>query len=195
MIAACDTFRAAAVEQLGVWAERSGVHFIKAHTGADPASIAYDAAEAAIARETDYLLIDTAGRLHIDEELMTELQQAKDALNPAEVMFVADSLTGQDAVNSALSFSDKIGIDSIILTKLDADARGGAALSIVNVTGKPIKFIGIGEKYSDFQKFHPDRLASKILGMGDMLTLIEKTEKEFDEKQAKAFYNELQKWG
>jgi signal recognition particle subunit SRP54 len=132
----------------------------------------------------DYVIADTAGRLHIDDELMTELKQVRDALNPAEVMFVADSLTGQDAVNSALSFSDKIGVDSIILTKLDADARGGAALSIVNVTGKPIKFIGVGEKYADFQKFYPDRLASKILGMGDVLTLIEKTEKEFDEKQA-----------
>ena len=132
----------------------------------------------------DYVIADTAGRLHVDDELMGELAQVKASLNPHEVIFVADSLTGQDAVNSALRFSERIGIDSIILTKLDADARGGAALSIVSVTEKPIKFISIGEKYSDFQIFYPDRLASKILGMGDVITLIEKAEKEFDESQA-----------
>jgi signal recognition particle subunit SRP54 len=132
----------------------------------------------------DYIIADTAGRLHIDEELMEELKEVRDSLEPSEVIFVADSLTGQDAVNSALQFSQQIGIDSIILTKLDADARGGAALSIVSVTEKPIKFIGLGEKHSDFQKFYPERLASKILGMGDVLTLIEKAEKEMDEKHA-----------
>jgi len=132
----------------------------------------------------DYIIVDTAGRLHIDEELMEELKQVKSLLKPLETIYVADSLTGQDAVNSGLKFSESIGIDSVILTKLDADSRGGAALSIVKVTNKPIKFIGIGEKYSDFQKFYPDRLASKILGMGDVLSLIEKAEKEFDEKEA-----------
>ena len=132
----------------------------------------------------DYVIADTAGRLHIDDELMKELKRIKDILNPSEVIFVADSLTGQDAVNSAQNFSEKLGIDSIALTKLDADARGGAALSIVSVTGKPIKFIGVGEQYIDFQKFYPERLASKILGMGDVLTLIEKAEEEFDEKES-----------
>lgn len=132
----------------------------------------------------DYIIVDTAGRLHIDEELMEELKEVKSLLNPLETIYVADSLTGQDAVNSGLKFSESIGIDSVILTKLDADSRGGAALSIVKVTNKPIKFIGVGEKYSDFQKFYPDRLASKILGMGDVLSLIEKAEKEFDEKEA-----------
>ncbi len=131
----------------------------------------------------DYIIADTAGRLHIDDELMRELGMVKELLNPAETIFVADSLTGQDAVNSAVTFAEKIGIDSIILTKIDADSRGGAALSIVKVTNKPIKFMGIGEKYSDFEKFHPERIASKIMGMGDMLSLIEKAEKEFDENQ------------
>ena len=132
----------------------------------------------------DYVIADTAGRLHVDDELMEELAQVKAALRPAETVFVADALTGQDAVNSARSFSEKIGVDSIVLTKLDADTRGGAALSIVSATGKPIKFIGVGEKPGDLQKFYPERLAAKILGMGDMLTLIEKAEKDFDHKQA-----------
>jgi signal recognition particle subunit SRP54 len=132
----------------------------------------------------DYVIADTAGRLHVDDELMSELKAIKQYLNPTEIIFVADSLTGQDAVNSALTFSEQIGIDSFILTKLDADSRGGAALSIVKVTGKPIKFVGVGEKNSDFQIFHPDRMASKILGMGDVVTLIEKAEEEFDQKQA-----------
>jgi len=141
----------------------------------------------------DYIIVDTAGRLHIDDQLMSELGMIKKLLNPHETMYVADSLTGQDAVNSAKSFADQIEIDSIILTKLDADSRGGAALSIVSVTEKPIKFIGIGERYADFQKFYPDRLAAKILGMGDVLTLIEKAEKDFDEDQAEKMAQKLLK--
>jgi len=139
----------------------------------------------------DYVIADTAGRLHVDEELMAELRSVKELLRPHEVIFVADSLTGQDAVQSAQEFATAIGIHSIILTKLDADSRGGAALSIVSVTGRPIAFIGVGEKYADFQVFHPDRLAAKILGMGDVLTLIEKTQQQFDEKQAEALGRKL----
>jgi len=190
ILCSLDLKRLAAGEQLETIAKEINVNFFKNDANSLP-KIVKKLIKASKESGYDYVIADTAGRLHIDEALMVELKQVKDALDPVEVMFVADSLTGQDAVNSALSFSDKIGIDSIILTKLDADARGGAALSIVNVTGKPIKFIGIGEKYSDFQKFHPDRLASKILGMGDMLTLIEKTEKEFDEKQAEVMAKKM----
>lgn len=183
ILCSLDLKRLAAGEQLETIAREINVNFYKNDSHSLP-KIVNRLIKVSKESGYDYVITDTAGRLHIDDELMDELKQIKEALNPVEVMFVADSLTGQDAVNSALSFSDKIGIDSIILTKLDADARGGAALSIVNVTDKPIKFIGVGEKYSDFQKFYPDRLVSKILGMGDVLTLIEKTEKEFDEKQA-----------
>ncbi len=139
------------------------------------------------------LIVDTAGRLHIDEELMEELKEVKNLLQPSETIYIADSMTGQDAVKSAKIFDEKIGITSIILTKLDGDQRGGAALSIVSVTGKPIKFIGIGEKYNDFQPFYPDRLVSRILGMGDVLTLVEKAEKAIDIKKAEEMEKKLRK--
>ncbi|MCK4836176.1 MAG: signal recognition particle protein [Candidatus Aminicenantes bacterium] len=183
LLCSLDLKRLAAGEQLETIANEVGVNYFKA----EPTHLKKIVKQLmANAREYgyDYVLVDTAGRLHIDDDLMTELKQIKAALNPVEVIFVADSLTGQDAVNSALTFSEKIEIDSIILTKLDADARGGAALSIVSVTGKPIKFVGVGEKNKDFQKFYPDRMASQILGMGDVLTLIEKAEEKFDQKQA-----------
>jgi signal recognition particle subunit SRP54 len=141
----------------------------------------------------DPLIVDTAGRLHVDEELMEELRMVKNVLNPTEVIYVGDSMTGQDAVRSAQLFEEKIGLSSIILTKLDGDARGGAALSMVSVTKKPIKFIGVGEKFEKFEVFHPDRMASRILGMGDMLTLIEKAEKEADMKEAEEFARKLRK--
>lgn len=141
----------------------------------------------------DPLIVDTAGRLHVDEELMEELWLVKSILNPTEVMYVGDSMTGQDAVKSAQLFEEKIGLTSIILTKLDGDARGGAALSMVSVTKKPIKFVGVGEKFDRFEVFHPDRMASRILGMGDMLTLIEKAEKEADTKEAEEFARKLRK--
>jgi signal recognition particle subunit SRP54 len=141
----------------------------------------------------DPLIVDTAGRLHVDEELMEELRLVKSILNPTEVMYVGDSMTGQDAVKSAQLFEEKIGLTSIILTKLDGDARGGAALSMVSVTKKPIKFVGVGEKFDKFEVFHPDRMASRILGMGDMLTLIEKAEKEADMKEAEEFARKLRK--
>jgi signal recognition particle subunit SRP54 len=183
ILCSLDLKRLAAGEQLETIAREIGIHIYKRRSD-KLKDITKDLLKTSKEYGYDYIIADTAGRLHLDDELMDELKQAKQLLNPTEVIFVADSLTGQDAVNSALSFSQQIGIDSIILTKLDADSRGGAALSIVSVTEKPIKFIGVGEKTEDFQKFYPDRLASKILGMGDVLTLIEKAEKEFDEKQA-----------
>jgi signal recognition particle subunit SRP54 len=144
-------------------------------------------------RGFDPLIVDTAGRLHVDEELMKELQMVKNLLNPAEVIYVGDSMTGQDAVKSAQLFNDKVGLSSIILTKLDGDARGGAALSIVSVTGKPIKFVGLGEKFDQFEIFHPDRMASRILGLGDILSLVEKAEKEADAKEAEELARKLRK--
>lgn len=190
LLCSLDLKRLAAGEQLEIIAREAGVPYFKSGSD-DLKKMCKELLDNARQYGYDYVIADTAGRLHIDDELMAELTTVKNLLKPAEVIFVGDSLTGQDAVNSAQSFSEKIGIDSIILTKLDADARGGAALSIVNVTGKPIKFIGVGEKNSDFQKFYPDRLAAKILGMGDVLTLIEKVEKEFDEKEAEVMAQRL----
>jgi signal recognition particle subunit SRP54 len=192
LLCSLDLKRLAAGEQLEIIAKEVDSHYFKRDPyGNDLKKISKELMKTTREYGYDYIIADTAGRLHIDDDLMNELEQVKKYLNPTEIIFVADSLTGQDAVNSALSFSERIGIDSIILTKLDADARGGAALSIVSVTGKPIKFIGIGEKYSDFQKFYPDRLASKILGMGDVLTLIEKAEKDLDEKKAEEMARRL----
>jgi signal recognition particle subunit SRP54 len=144
-------------------------------------------------RGFDPLIVDTAGRLHVDEELMKELQMVKNILNPAEVIYVGDSMTGQDAVKSAQLFNDKVGLSSIILTKLDGDARGGAALSVVSVTGMPIKFVGLGEKFDQFEIFHPDRMASRILGMGDILSLVEKAEQEADAEEAEELARKLRK--
>jgi signal recognition particle subunit SRP54 len=183
LLCSLDLKRLAAGEQLAIIAAEIGVNYF-VPSGRTLADMTRELKKDASAHGYDYVIVDTAGRLHIDEELMAELSAVKEMLQPTEVIFVADALTGQDAVNSALSFSEKIGIDSLILTKLDADARGGAALSVVSVTGKPIKFIGSGEKLTDLEKFYPERLAAKILGMGDMLTLIEKAEKDFDHKQA-----------
>jgi signal recognition particle subunit SRP54 len=190
LLCSLDLKRLAAGEQLETIAQEVDVNYFKRESD-DLAKITKNLMSTAREYGYDFIIADTAGRLHIDDDLMEELRQVKNALNPAEVIFVADSLTGQDAVNSAVQFSQQIGIDSVLLTKLDADARGGAALSIVSVTGKPIKFIGIGEKHSDFQKFYPERLASKILGMGDVLTLIEKAEKELDEKKAEEMTQKL----
>ena len=185
VLAACDTFRAAAVEQLQLWGERTGCQVISAKHGADPASVAFDATKAAIAREADYLLIDTAGRLHIDEELMAELVKIKEATGPSEILLVVDAMLGQDAVNVAKTFNDLLDITGVVLTKMDGDTRGGAALSVKYITGKPIKFIGTGEKLDALELFHPDRMASRILGMGDILSLIEKAEQAYDEKNSK----------
>lgn len=185
-----DLKRFAAVEQLKVIAEEIGVNCFESSKN-DPGKIAKELLKNAKEYGYDYIIADTAGRLHIDENLMNELREVKKVLNPVETIFVADSMTGQDAVNSALAFSEEIGTDSVILTKLDSDTRGGAALSIVKVTGKPIKFVGLGERYADFQKFYPERFASQILGMGDVLSLIEKAEKEFDKDQAEKLTKKL----
>lgn len=190
LLCSFDLKRLAAGEQLETIANDSGIAFFRGESR-DLPELARELRKTALATGYDYVIADTAGRLHVDDELMEELRQVKEALQPAETIYVADALTGQDAVHSAQAFAEKIGIDSIILTKLDADTRGGSALSIVSVTGRPIKFIGTGEKPGDLQPFHPGRLAAKILGMGDMLTLIEKAQKEFDEKQAEALSRRL----
>jgi signal recognition particle subunit SRP54 len=183
LLCSLDLKRLAAREQLAIIAREVGVNCFSG-SSLELGPLTRELMKNAADFGYDFVIVDTAGRLHVDDELMAELRSIREMLRPVEVIFVADALTGQDAVNSALSFSEKIGIDSIILTKLDADTRGGAALSIVSVTGKPIKFIGSGEKPADLEKFHPERLAAKILGMGDVLTLIEKAEKDFDQKQA-----------
>jgi len=185
LLCSFDLKRLAAGEQLEAVARDSGIAFFRGR-GREPGERARELRQAAQATGYDYVIADTAGRLHVDDELMDELRRVKEALQPAEPLYVADALTGQDAVRSAQRFAETVGVDSILLTKLDADARGGAALSIVRATGRPIKFVGTGEKPGDLQPFHPERLAARILGMGDVLPLIEKAQKEFDEKQAEA---------
>ena len=192
-LGAADTFRAAAVEQLMIWGERVGVPVIKQKMGADPASVAYDTLSSAVANNADIVIIDTAGRLHIDEDMMAELIQIKENVTVHQTVLVVDAMTGQDAVNVAKTFDERIGIDGVILTKLDGDTRGGAALSIRAVTGKPIFYAGMGEKLSDLEQFYPDRMASRILGMGDVLTLIEKAQEDFDEERAKKIEQKMRK--
>jgi len=183
LLVACDIYRPAAITQLQVCGEKLGIPvFEKGQT--DPVQIAKEAISYARQRGHDMVFLDTAGRLHIDEALMTELQNVKAAVKPDEILLVVDAMTGQDAVNAAQSFNEWLEIDSVMLSKLDGDARGGAALSVRAITGKPIKFVGMGEKLEDIEPFHPDRMASRILGMGDMLSLIEKAEKAYDEKKA-----------
>ena len=181
MLAACDIYRPAAIQQLEVVGKQIDIPVYQNGTQ-DPVKTAKEAIEQARYYGRDVLIIDTAGRLHIDEALMEELRRIKAEIKPQEILFTVDAMTGQDAVNVAKSFDENLGIDGVILTKLDGDTRGGAALSIKAVVGKPIKFCGIGEKMSDLELFHPDRMASRILGMGDVLTLIEKAGEAFDEK-------------
>ena len=181
MLAACDIYRPAAIKQLQVGGQQVNVPVFEKGTQ-DPVKTAKEAVEYARYYQRDVLIIDTAGRLHIDMELMDELVRIKEAVKPQEILLVVDAMTGQDAVNVAQTFNDKLDIQGVILTKLDGDTRGGAALSVRAVTGKPIKFSGIGEKLSDIEPFHPDRMASRILGMGDVLTLIDKASEAFDEK-------------
>ena len=183
LLVACDIYRPAAIEQLKVVGGRVDVPVFEMGQ-ADPVEIARKAVAYAKDYGRDIVILDTAGRLHIDEELMAELQRIKAEVKPDEILLVLDAMTGQDAVNVAKSFDDTLGIDGTILTKLDGDTRGGAALSIRAVTGKPIKFVGMGEKLEDLEPFFPDRMASRILGMGDVLTLIDKAQEQFDEKQA-----------
>ena len=183
LLAACDIYRPAAIKQLQVVGEKVGVPVFEKGTQ-DPVITSREAVEHARYYGNDVLIIDTAGRLHIDEELMDELDRIKAAVRPQEILLTVDAMTGQDAVNVAKSFNEKLGIDGIIITKLDSDTRGGAALSARSITGKPIKFAGTGEKLTDIEPFHPDRMASRILGMGDVLTLIEKASESFDLQEA-----------
>ncbi len=183
LLVACDVYRPAAIDQLKVVGGQLDIPVFDMGQG-DPVEIAKAGVEHAKKNGFDLVFLDTAGRLHIDTELMDELEHIKAAVNPSEILLVVDAMTGQDAVNVAKSFDEALGIDGILMTKMDGDARGGAALSTKAVTGKPIKFIGTGEKLSDIEPFHPDRMASRILGMGDVLTLIEKAQENFDAKQA-----------
>ena len=184
LLVACDIYRPAAIKQLEtVGAQLDLPVFQMGQT--NPVDIAKAAVEHARKHGNDIVFLDTAGRLHIDEELMDELRNIRDAVEPAEILLVVDAMTGQDAVNAAVAFDEALGVTGVMLTKLDGDARGGAALSIRAATGKPIKFIGTGEKLDMIEPFHPDRMASRILGMGDVLTLIEKAEQSFDEQKAK----------
>ena len=183
LLVACDVYRPAAIKQLQVVGEQAGVPVFEMGQG-NPVEISRAAVEEAKLHGYDYVIIDTAGRLHVDEELMNELKNIKAEVKPHEILLVVDAMTGQDAVNVATSFDEALGIDGLILTKLDGDTRGGAALSARAVTGKPIKFIGTGEKLDNLDVFHPDRMANRILGMGDVLTLIEKAEQMIDEKEA-----------
>ncbi len=186
MLAACDIYRPAAIKQLQVVGKQVNVPVYEKGTQ-DPVKTALEAVENARYYQRDVLIIDTAGRLHIDEALMDELARIKAAVKPQEILLTVDAMTGQDAVNVAKAFDERLDVSGVILTKLDGDTRGGAALSIRAVTGKPIKFSGIGEKLSDIEPFHPDRMASRILGMGDVLTLIDKAAEAFDEKDAEKF--------
>ena len=192
LLVACDIYRPAAIKQLQVVGEQAGVPVFEMGQ-TDPVTIAQEAIKLAKDQGYDYVFLDTAGRLHIDEELMNELKAVKANAHPHEILLVVDSMTGQDAVTVANGFNDALGIDGLVLTKLDGDTRGGAALSARAVTGKPIKFVGIGEKLEDLDVFHPDRMASRILGMGDMLSLIEKAEMAIDEKKARELEEKLRK--
>lgn len=184
LLVACDIYRPAAIKQLEIVGERVDVPVFTMGDSIDPVNIAKAALEHGKKYNNDVIIIDTAGRLHIDEELMQEIENIHNAVSPDEVLLVLDSMTGQDAVNVAEAFNTKLGISGVILTKLDGDTRGGAALSLRAVTDKPIKFVGMGEKLDQLEPFHPDRMASRILGMGDVLSLIEKAQASFDEKKA-----------
>ncbi len=184
MLCACDIYRPAAIDQLEVVGKTVDTPVFTMRESREPEKIALAAIKEAERLGCNVLIVDTAGRLQIDEELMEELAVLKSAVKPHEILLVVDALTGQDAVNAAEGFNDKLGIDGIIMTKMDGDSRGGAALSTKKVTGRPIKFVGMGEKFDALEPFHPERMASRILGMGDMLTLIEKAQEDYDEKKA-----------
>lgn len=191
LLVACDIYRPAAIDQLKVVGEKAGVKVFKMGQE-NPVKIARESVKFAKDNGYDVVILDTAGRLHIDEQLMDELQNIKKEVQPNEILLVVDSMTGQDAVNVAKSFNELLDITGVILTKLDGDTRGGAALSVLAVTGKPVKFAGIGEKIDDLEQFHPDRMANRILGMGDMLSLIEKAKDSFDEKEAEKLAKKMQ---
>lgn len=193
LLVACDIYRPAAIKQLEVMGERVEVPVFSMGDQVNPVDIAVGGFAYAAEHHRDVIILDTAGRLHIDEELMGELQRIKEELHPHEILLVVDAMTGQDAVNVAEQFNEKLTIDGVILTKLDGDTRGGAALSVRQVTGKPIKFVGVGERVEALEPFHPARMASRILGMGDVLTLIEKAQEQIDQKKAEEMANKMMK--
>ena len=193
LLVACDVYRPAAIKQLQVNGEKQGVEVFAMGDGHKPSNIAKAALEHAQKNGNNLVILDTAGRLHIDEDMMAELQEIKETVSVHQTILVIDAMTGQDAVNVAKDFNEKVGVDGVIVTKLDGDTRGGAALSIKAVTGKPILYAGMGEKLSDLEQFHPDRMASRILGMGDVLTLIEKAEAQIDEEKAKQMSQKFKK--
>ena len=193
LLVACDVYRPAAIKQLQVNGEKQGVEVFSMGENHKPANIAKAALEHAQKNGNNLVILDTAGRLHIDEDMMAELQDIKEAVEVHQTILVIDAMTGQDAVNVAKEFNEKVGIDGVIVTKLDGDTRGGAALSVKAVTGKPILYVGMGEKLSDLEQFHPDRMASRILGMGDVLTLIEKAEAEIDDEKAHEMTRKMKK--
>jgi signal recognition particle subunit SRP54 len=193
LLVACDVYRPAAIKQLQVNGEKQGVEVFSMGDNHKPANIAKAAMEHAAKNGNNVVILDTAGRLHIDEEMMQELKDIKEAVTVHQSLLVVDAMTGQDAVNVATNFNEQIGIDGVIVTKLDGDTRGGAALSIKAVTGRPILFVGMGEKLSDLEQFYPDRMASRILGMGDVLTMIEKAQENIDEEKAKQLEEKMRK--
>ncbi len=192
-VVSCDVYRPAAIEQLKAVAAQAGVSFIESNVGENPLDIARRAVDYARTRYFDVLLIDTAGRLAIDEEMMREIAELHAAVNPAETLFIVDAMQGQDAVNVARAFNERLPLTGVILTKLDGDARGGAALSVRHVTGKPIKFAGVGEKLSGIEPFHPERMAARVLGMGDILSLVEEAHAKVDLEQAKKIADKVRK--
>ena len=193
LLTACDIYRPGAIEQLQINGEKQGVEVFSMGDKIKPVNIAKAAIEHAAKNEFNIVILDTAGRLHIDDDMMAELQEIKENVTVHQTVLVVDAMTGQDAVNVAKMFDEKVGIDGVILTKLDGDTRGGAALSIRAVTGRPILYVGMGEKLSDLEQFYPDRMASRILGMGDVLTLIEKAQADIDEEQAKRIEQKMRK--
>ena len=193
LLVACDVYRPAAIKQLQVVGKQLNIPVFANETSKDVVHIAKQAMSTAISKLNDVVILDTAGRLHIDEALMDELKNLKAGIKPHEILLVVDSMTGQDAVNVAIAFNENLGIDGVVLTKLDGDTRGGAALSVKKVTGKPIKFIGVGEKLNELEEFHPDRMASRILGMGDVLSIVEKAEQALDLEEAEKLEKQLQK--
>ena len=193
LLVACDVYRPAAIKQLEINAEKQGVEMFSMGDKNKPADIAKAAVEHAAKNGNNIVILDTAGRLHVDEDMMAELQEIKEVVEVHQTILVVDAMTGQDAVNVASTFADKVGIDGVILTKMDGDTRGGAALSIKAVTGKPILYVGMGEKLSDLEQFYPERMASRILGMGDVMSLIEKVEASVDQEQAQEMQKKLKK--
>ena len=193
MLVACDVYRPAAVDQLSVLAEQVGVHIYKEPESTSPVQISINAINYAKSHSHDVVIIDTAGRLSVDEDMMQEIENIKNAVKPTETLFVVDSMTGQDAVNTAAVFNERINFDGVVLTKLDGDTRGGAALSIKYAVGKPIKFVSSGEKLETLDVFYPDRMAQRILGMGDIVSFVEKAQEQFDEKEAERLEKKIRK--